>query len=59
MSKICPLMLAGTAGLKDCECRPDKCAWACEDRCAVATLARRLDDLNKRGIIQTNRVTTG
>ena len=51
MSKVCPLFFASGADLDDFECRPDLCAWAYEDGCAVTTLARCLDGLNEKDII--------
>ncbi len=47
MSKICPLFFTSTADLEEFECRPDRCAWAYENRCAVTALARFLDKLSQ------------
>lgn len=51
MSKVCPLFFAGTAGMEEFECRPDRCAWAYDGGCAITVLARALDGLNESGII--------
>lgn len=44
-------MFVSTADLENFDCYPHKCAWAYEDGCAVVTLARCLDDLDKNGIV--------
>lgn len=52
--KICPLLAAGDPGyraLPGVQCKGDLCAWAYEGGCAIAAIARGIDDLNEHGII--------
>lgn len=43
--RVCPLFFASAADLEEFECRLDRCAWACNDTCAVVSIAASLNAL--------------
>lgn len=51
MSKVCPLLFASPVDGIEWECRPDRCAWALGNGCAVVVIANCLDSLAEDGIV--------